>query len=878
MDGNVGSSSGHRRRADVLAAFDPRRSLVARVLWLLAPIVLVPFLVFWVAAERLGRRTEGKLTERIVAAAVAEKRGALRVAADRRLQTLAARSEEVVAVLREAAGAVRRALESGPAPELPAEPIEELPGGGLRSVGNRRSAALVSRAAGPAAQVSRDLAATRRLEERFSDLMAGHAAISAIYVLTRSGVLRAVPWRDARDVFGAGALAPDFRLEGRQLGWPAAEETVPAVHWVPPYPDLYGRRGRIVTARVALASPSGEVAAEVGVDWALEELFTRTAEPLEAGEVEVVLDPDGKALFAVPAAVLEADGRRLAALAASQERVDALVDLAGGPHLVSLRRTVHAGWTYARLLPLSRVRSRVLVEVAPIREESRQLRSRLRQLYLVLSFALAVALGLVLRRTLSPLRRLARVADGMIAPAPSAPAEAELSRRDELGRLARALSNLGGRVRRRMRSMEGVHELALSASVVTRPDEAYARLSRSIGSLVGATKAWLALWEPESRSLAFAPPGWGVPDDALSGVRIGVSDRSLAALAYRTGETYVCNDVPGDPQASRQLAERTGVAHNAVFAPLKTEVGTLGVLIVAEKEGGFDEEDRAAVEGYADQAALLLRNARLYEELQKSYEKLRDATRNRDHFLQNINHELRTPLTAILGWSEVLAEDRPGPHTVETAIEQIRRSAQFLLTLISDLLDLARFEEGRTRLERVPVDLGTLAREAVEPVAVMAEAKGILLSVTAPASGEASVVLDPVRIRQVLWNLVHNAVKFTPKGGRIDLEARAADGGCWFRVRDDGVGISPKDLPHVFERFRQGDGSTTRDHRGTGIGLALAKAFVELHGGRIEVRSAPGCGTTFDLFLPSRGPVSSGSVSRVKRPVEPPLGGPNGAE
>ena len=864
MSGNGVSSSGTRRRADVLGTFDPRRSLVARVLWLLVPIAFVPFVVFWIAAEGLGRRTEGKLTERIVAGAVAGNREALRLSADRRLQTLSARSEEVVAVLRAAAGADRAALAAGPAPGRPAEALEVLPGGGIRTVGNRRSAALVSTAAGPAPEVTRDLAATRRLEERFSDLMAGHGAISAIYVLTRAGVLRAVPWRDAADVFGAGALSPGFRLEGRRRGLPAAEETVPAVHWVPPYPDLSGRRGRIVTARLGLASQSGEVAAEVGVDWALEELFTQTAERLATGETELVLDADGKVLFSVPSPAAQADGRRIAALAASQERLDAIVDLPGGPCLVSLRRTSQAGWTYARLLPLGRVRSRVLVEVAPIADGARRLRSRLRQLYFVLSFALVVALGLVLRRTLSPLRRLAGVADGMMAPTPAVPGEVETSRRDEVGRLARALSNLAGRVRRRLRSMDGVHELARTASVVTRPDEAYARLSRSIGSLVGATKAWLAVWEPESRSLVFAPPGWGVPDSALTGVRIGVSDRSLAALSYRTGETYVCNDVPGDPQASRELAARTDVRRNAVFAPLKTEVGTLGVLIVAEKDGGFDEEDRAAIEGYADQAALLLRNARLYDELQSSYEKLRDATRNRDHFLQNINHELRTPLTAILGWSEVLAEDRPGPRTVETAIEQIRRSAQFLLTLLADRLDLARFEEGRTRLERVAVDLGTLARDAVEPVAVMAEAKGILLSVAAPAAGEARVVLDPVRIRQVLWNLVHNAVKFTPKGGRIDLEARAAEGGCWFRIRDDGVGISPKDLPYVFERFRQGDGSTTRDHRGTGIGLALAKAFVELHGGRIEVRSAPGCGATFDVYLPATS--SSDSVPRVRRP------------
>jgi hypothetical protein len=167
-----------------------------------------------------------------------------------------------------------------------------------------------------------------------------------------------------------------------------------------------------------------------------------------------------------------------------------------------------------------------------------------------------------------------------------------------------------------------------------------------------------------------------------------------------------------------------------------------------------------------------------------------------------VNHELRTPLTAILGWSEVLAEDRPDPGTQKTAVEQIRRSAEFLLTLISDLLDLSRYEEQGTRLSPATVDVGQLVRDAVEPVAVMAEGKGIAITVTAPPLGSTSAKLDPVRMKQVLWNLVHNAVKFTPRHGRIDVDARRDDTGTIFTVSDDGVGIDPKDLPYIFDRFR----------------------------------------------------------------------------
>jgi signal transduction histidine kinase len=344
-----------------------------------------------------------------------------------------------------------------------------------------------------------------------------------------------------------------------------------------------------------------------------------------------------------------------------------------------------------------------------------------------------------------------------------------------------------------------------------------------------------------------APPGYGIPDDALRGARIGLEDRSLSMTVYRTGETVLLNDVT-DPRLSPDLVARFEIRQNLVFAPLRAEVGILGVLGVADKPGGFDAEDRAAIDGYADQAALLLRNARLYEELQKSYERLREAQRNRDYFLQNVNHELRTPLTAILGWSEVLAEDRPDKETAKTAVDQIGRSAQFLLALISDLLDLSRFEEGRTRLAPEEVDLGPLVRGAVEPVSVMAEAKGIEMTVVAPAE-PTLVCVDPMRMRQVLWNLVHNAVKFTPRGGRIRVEASADAEGVTFSVADNGVGVDAKDLPFIFERFRQVDGSATRAYRGMGIGLSLAKAFVELHGGTIAVESEPGQGTTFRVRL-----------------------------
>ena len=596
----------------------------------------------------------------------------------------------------------------------------------------------------------------------------------------------------------------------------------------------------------------------MGVDWAFSELFTRAPELTRRGEMELVFGADGVLLEKLPAVHggwLEGAGEPAALFGRVSARVSArdtsesgVVD--GRATLIESRKVSPVGWTYVRLVPLAALRESVMKELEPVFAESRSTRNRMQSVYAAAIVLIGFALVAVARNGLAPVRRLALYADA-IAAGETLPEASAVERRDEVGRLARAMERLARRVARRIATMKGMHDVAGTASLMARPAETYAGISSRIAELLGAKKSWIALWDAETRALVFSPPGHGIADELLEGVRIGLEDRALAMLAFRTGETCVSNDLANDPRVARALAARVGALENALFVPLKTEAGPLGVLIVLDKPGGFDAEDEAAAQGYADQAALLLRNARLYEELQKSYDRLREAQRNRDYFLQNVNHELRTPLTAIIGWSEVLAEDALPPAAVRTAVAQIRRSAQFLLTLISDLLDLARFEEGVTKLEPAPTDLGGLVVDSIEPVAVMAEGKGIAITVSAPPRGAEVARLDGVRIKQVLWNLVHNAVKFTPKGGRIDVSA-CREGGreVVFRVADTGVGVDPKDLPYIFDRFRQGDGSTTRAYRGTGIGLSLAKAYVELHGGTIGVESGPGKGTTFTIRIP----------------------------
>ncbi|MGZ6970709.1 MAG: sensor histidine kinase [Thermoanaerobaculia bacterium] len=843
--------------------WSPRRSLVARLLWYVVPVALVPAAVYWIIGDRIGAEQRESLLQTLTLDARRHEAQTLSEDAVDRVRAIESAAGEVISIVRRSGEEARRALEAGPDPKLPAETLVDEPGGLLHSPGRGVSAAVVSRQRGLVAETRRDLAATRRLEAPFVVLGLGPVDLSALSIRTASGVLRIVPGLD-HSPGGKPFVDPNFRFPSASAA-PIADGTggtgSPPVAWTSVHQDTYAGNGNVVSAVALVKGQDGRLLGEVRVDWVFPRMFQGSLDPTRPDDVEFVFTADGRAAFVAPENRFPAGQVwELGWIAATWGDGTFETGIGGQTFLVASRKVPNLRWTYVKVTPRAALEKRVADQLQPIFAENLRKRGELRLFYVALVGLLAAVVVVATRRALAPLRRVARVADAVAfgRPSPSVP---ESERLDEVGRLSRAVTDLDRRVRWRIASMEGVHRLAQTAALMTRPEETFQQLTRQIAALVGATKAWICLWEPETRSLVLTPPGFGVPDEALRGRHVGLSDQSLAILCYRTGETCLQNDVASDPRISKKLVEALAIEKNIVFAPLKAEVGILGVLAVADKPGGFDAEDQSAIDGYAGEAALLLRNARLYEELQRSYERLRDAQRNRDYFLQNINHELRTPLTAILGWSEVLAEDRPDRETMRIAVDQINRSTQFLLALISDLLDLSRFEEGRTRLEPEEVDLGPLVTASVEPVSVMAEAKGIQMTLAVPPE-KTIVRLDPLRVRQVLWNLVHNAVKFTPKGGEIRVEAGADERGVTFTIGDNGVGIDAKDLPLIFERFRQIDGSSTRAYRGMGIGLALAKAFVELHGGTIQVESQPGRGTTFHIRLPR---IASGGTA----PPEP---------
>ncbi|MDQ6619771.1 MAG: ATP-binding protein [Pseudomonadota bacterium] len=291
----------------------------------------------------------------------------------------------------------------------------------------------------------------------------------------------------------------------------------------------------------------------------------------------------------------------------------------------------------------------------------------------------------------------------------------------------------------------------------------------------------------------------------------------------------------------------------------------LGGLFFGHPEAGvFTERAERIVLGVAAQAAIAIDNASLFDTARAAAaerEKLLQSERMaraeaermsemKDEFLATLSHELRTPLSSILGWSYVLRRGVQDPEELQRGVEAIERNARVQTQLIEDLLDMSRINSGKLRLDVQPVQPISFVEAALETVRPAADAKGIRIdSALDPKAGP--IAGDPGRLQQVVWNLLSNAIKFTPKEGKVQVVLERVDSHIEIAIADTGIGIDPDFLPHVFERFRQADGSSTRQHGGLGLGLAIVKHLVELHGGTVDVYSAgDGRGATFRVLLP----------------------------
>jgi signal transduction histidine kinase len=286
--------------------------------------------------------------------------------------------------------------------------------------------------------------------------------------------------------------------------------------------------------------------------------------------------------------------------------------------------------------------------------------------------------------------------------------------------------------------------------------------------------------------------------------------------------------------------------------PLLSENEVVGALVVNRRTPGeFEPRVVDVLRTFGTQSALAIQNARLFREIEDKSRQLEAANRHKDEFLASMSHELRTPLNAVIGFSEVLLERMFGDVNAkqEEYLQDILSSGRHLLSLINDILDLAKIEAGRMDLDVEEFDVAQAIDNAVVLVRERATRKGLTLD-TRLDHGLGSLRGDQRKVKQVLLNLLSNAVKFTPEGGRVEIRAQRADGHVEVSVSDTGIGIAAEDLEAVFEEFRQVGTDYAKKHEGTGLGLTLSRKFVELHGGRIWVKSQPGQGSTFAFTLP----------------------------
>jgi K+-sensing histidine kinase KdpD len=315
---------------------------------------------------------------------------------------------------------------------------------------------------------------------------------------------------------------------------------------------------------------------------------------------------------------------------------------------------------------------------------------------------------------------------------------------------------------------------------------------------------------------------------------------------------------------------------SALVVPLVARGSVLGAITMVHAESGrrYATADLALAEEIARRAAISVDNARLYGAEQRARTTADDANRLKDEFLATVSHELRTPLNAILGWSRMITTGVLDETKRARASETIERNALAMTQLVEDLLDVSRIISGKMRLEVESVDMGKVVDAAIESIRPAALAKEIALRpIVEPAPGP--LLGDPNRLQQVVWNLLSNAVKFTPRRGRVDVTVRRSGPSVEISVRDDGAGIDAAFAPFVFDRFRQADGKSTRTHGGLGLGLAITRQLVEMHGGSIHATSEGlGHGSTFTVKLPITAMRPLAGADSPAAAPEPPAGAP----
>ncbi len=433
--------------------------------------------------------------------------------------------------------------------------------------------------------------------------------------------------------------------------------------------------------------------------------------------------------------------------------------------------------------------------------------------------------------------------------------------------IAAALHNaiLHHTAEKRLQQFTTLHESAVALAAERSVDALLSRIADAARRLTDARYGALSTLDEDGRIARFVTSGLnGAPNSHSLSMPTG---RGLLGDVLYGGKVIRIADIAAHPRALG-LPPGHPPMRSLLGVPIAYDGQTLGMLYVSEApREEFSEVDESALQGLAALAAVAITNANLFARLddarqaaERANEELADANRAKSDFLASVSHELRTPLNAILGFTELMLDDdglalERRRHYLET----VHTSGKHLLSLINDILDLSKIEAGRMDLQIEDFDASLAIREVLTAVEPLATQGGLQLA--GQSEPGMRVQADRGKFKQILYNLISNAIKFTDKGGSVEVECHRRENEFILSVADTGIGIAPDDQQRIFDAFQQLDASSERQYKGTGLGLALVRQFVLLHSGRITVQSQLGQGSRFEVCLPSRTGMSDSEVA-----------------
>jgi signal transduction histidine kinase/CheY-like chemotaxis protein len=414
---------------------------------------------------------------------------------------------------------------------------------------------------------------------------------------------------------------------------------------------------------------------------------------------------------------------------------------------------------------------------------------------------------------------------------------------------ARLISSLNKQRER----LERINEIGQVFASTLDLGSIYLAIREKLGEVVDCDSMLISFFDAETETIRceFAyTDGKVIPPEKFEPLKLGKGPHSQC---IRTGKPVIVDDIARRaPGTYRYIGDSEDYPVSIIYVPMVGKERVIGVLQAQSlREGAYCEEDAPLLSIIAKLAASAIENARLYRDAVEGRMAMEHANRVKEEFLATLSHELRTPLTPILGWTRILrllGENER--ETLAHGLKVIERNARLQVQLVNDLLDVSRIESGKVSIYSQPTALNAAVSAVIESIRSEAEENGIRIDCSLDAD-DISVLTDPARLQQIITNLLTNAVKFTGAGGSVTITTAQNNGRGMLSVRDTGAGIEKDFLPHVFERFRQADGSTSRKHGGLGLGLSIVKSLVELHGGEVLAQSdGPGTGATFTVHLP----------------------------